>query len=80
VLGTPRADAGVMGAADDPPPGREHIEEARRLREEAAEVRRGLGPVVARLREQRAALRRGLQSVREALSTPTETRWRPSKW
>jgi len=70
-----------MGAADDhPSPQPGHIEEARRLREEAAEVRRGLGPVVARLREQRAAVRRALQSVREALSTPTETKWQPSRW
>ena len=33
------------------------VEEARRLREEAAAIRDGIGAVVARLREQRAVLR-----------------------
>jgi hypothetical protein len=43
------------------------VEEARRLREEAAEIRKGVAPVVAALRKQRTAMQRALRATLEVL-------------
>jgi hypothetical protein len=59
------------------PPPASPIEEARRLREEAAAIRDGLGAVVARLREQRAALRRVAEAT-QRLAAELEKAREPS--
>jgi len=43
------------------------VEKARRLREQAAEIRKGLGPVVEQLFEQRDVMRRALCAARDLL-------------
>jgi F0F1-type ATP synthase membrane subunit b/b' len=48
------------------------VEEARRLREEAAEIRKGVAPVLEQLRKQRAAMRRALRATLDVLHMPSK--------